>query len=217
MHTRTVMLIPDGEVGWSNLRTALASLPDVQIVGEATDAEDALAIAQEHRPDHIFAATVVAGETTLPLLIALRQIAPASRILRFAPRFDPADLAPHAAFGAAGYLLWHDLSCQGLRACVEATLAGRVHLTSQIAVDAFTAALRDPSLLHGDVHLTDRERSVLHRLAAGQTQTQIAASEHLSEKTVKRTVESLREKLDAPSQFTLGMRAAQLGLVAPKQ
>ena len=64
------------------------------------------------------------------------------------------------------------------------------------------------------IALSDREQAVLNALAEGMTQKEIAASTHLSVRTVKRIVAQLEEKLDAPSPFVLGARARALGLVS---
>jgi DNA-binding NarL/FixJ family response regulator len=61
--------------------------------------------------------------------------------------------------------------------------------------------------------LTPEEQGVLDRLGEGLTQDQVARVEHLSPRTVSRIVGRLERKLDAPSPFMLGMKAAALGLV----
>jgi len=63
-------------------------------------------------------------------------------------------------------------------------------------------------------HFTEREQLVLHRLAEGLTQEQIHKVDGLSMRTVGRIVASLEAKLDAKSQFVLGIRAAKLGLIS---
>lgn len=61
--------------------------------------------------------------------------------------------------------------------------------------------------------LTARERAALRRLAEGLTRQEIAAAEGMSERTVQRIGADLREKLEAPTAFALGVKACQLGLI----
>lgn len=69
------------------------------------------------------------------------------------------------------------------------------------------------SVDRGRLQITHREQVVLQRLAEGFTQEQIANAENISPRTVERVVAILEQKLNAPCQFVLGMKAAQLDLV----
>ncbi len=215
MLPRAVLLIPGNEVGWTDVRTTLRAMTTVRVVGEATDADDVLRLVADAPPRVILAAKTVGGAPTLPLLTEIRRHAPATRLLIFASHYTTAELAAFAALVTSGCLLWSDLTVPVLRDCLAAVLEGDVHISSQSAVDAFMETVRDPARLHpAEIYLTERERAVLRHLAAGRTQKQIAGAEGMSERTVKRIVASLEEKLDVPSQFSLGVRAAQLGLVS---
>jgi DNA-binding CsgD family transcriptional regulator len=67
-----------------------------------------------------------------------------------------------------------------------------------------------------EIVLRSRERAVLQRLASGLTQQEIADAEYMSVPSVKRTVATLRKKLEAPTEFVLGMKAVAVlqGLVS---
>lgn len=214
MPTYTVLLIPGTEVGWMDVRALLHAMPDVRVVGETAEAADAVALTHDEQPRMILSATTIANVSALSLLTALRQQAPTSRLLLFAPRFTVSELAAYADLGTAGFVVWGDLTCAALRDCLTVVLEADVHVSSQSAVDAFMETVRDPTRLRAaHVRLTEREQVVLRRLAEGRTHKQITDAEGMSERTVKRIMVSLQVKLDAPSQFVLGKRAAQLGLI----
>ena len=210
-----ILLIRSNEVGWTDLRGALRSLEGAHIVGDATSAELARRLATTHIPDVILSALAVAGEPALPLLRDLRgECCPDSKIVLFSARFDPDDLAALVALGVAGYLLWSDLTCETLRYCLEAVIAGDILVGSGVVGRTFIETQCGALFPHeAPVRLTARERAVLSRLAEGPTQKETAATEGVSATTVKRTVAKLEAKLDAPTQVVLGKRAAQLGLL----
>jgi DNA-binding NarL/FixJ family response regulator len=62
--------------------------------------------------------------------------------------------------------------------------------------------------------LDEREREILHALAAGMSQPEIAENRHLGLRTVEGVLADLREKLQAPTLFALGARAMELGLLS---
>ena len=132
----------------------------------------------------------------------------------FAASFDPGDLAALTDVGLAGYLLWSDLTCETLRYCLSAVIAGDIMVGSGAVGRTFieTQCGAVPPR-EAPVRLTEREQAVLQRLAEGLTQKEIAATEGISATTVKRTIAKLEAKLDAPNQFVLGVKAARLGLV----
>ena len=68
MLPRAVLLIPGNEVGWTDVRTTLQAMTTVRVVGEATDADDALRLVADAPPRVILAAKTVGGNSTLPLL-----------------------------------------------------------------------------------------------------------------------------------------------------
>ena len=146
----------------------------------------------------IISAAAVEGRSALPILADIRQHqSPASRIIIFATRFDIEERNALTLIGITDYMRWSDLGCTTLRCYLTLMFTREIILGSPAMTIAYTA----------------HERTVLQRLAEGLTQKQIAEAEHLSLRTVKRTVAALETKLDAPCQFLLGMKAEQLGLV----
>jgi len=185
------------------------------VVGDTAHPIEARRLAAAHTPDAIIAAATLGGQPVLPLLSELRRSScPATRAILVAADYAPGQLRSPEDTGVVGYLLWADLSPAVLRHCLAAAITGDVILGSGTVVRQFVAGLRGEGATRlAAAGITVRERSVLGRLAAGQTYDGIAAAEGISARTVERIVADLERCLDAPNLFALGLRAARLGLV----
>jgi len=217
MQRRTVLLISSDDCGWAGLRLALDAMAGVRVIGAATTVAHGVELAMLLQPEIIIAAAELEGTALLPLLSELHRTACArSKIIVLASQLRPDDLAAIERVDITAYLLWRDLSSEALCHCLAAVITGDVVVASQPVATAFLAAQRRTALaLPALVRLTERERVVLRRLAEGLTYKEIAVAEGLSLRTVERTVARLERKLDAPTQFVLGMKVAQLGLLDP--
>ncbi len=214
MGQHTALLINSGKCGWTDLRLALEAMPEVCVVGEATSVDQARQLASSYTPDIIICSARVDGASVLPLLRDLREsVCTTSRIIALAAHLDRAELTAFSALGAAGYLLWGELSIEGLRRCLAAVVGGDVVVISRGAATGLAVAQTTPTDPRQAVALNEREQAVLQRLAQGLTYRQVARVEPLSQRTVERIVATLEAKLDAPCQFILGMKAAESGLL----
>jgi len=211
---RTVLLLSSDAIGWDELRRILVDLPDVRVVGDATDSVAARRLAASHVPDAIIAAATLDHRPVLPLLADLRRTCcPTTRAILIANDYAPGQLLSPEDTGVVGYLLWAELSPAVLRHCLAAAIAGNVILGSGTVVRRFVAGLRgEASVCHTTIGITERERAVLGGLAVGLTREQIAKTEGVSLRTVKRMIANLEQKLDAPNLFLLGLTAAHLGI-----
>ncbi len=209
---RTVLLITSDDIGWHEVRSILASLPDVQIVGDTLDLRQARCLAIQHHPSFIITAAQPAGGAISPLLNDLhRDHCPQTRCILLARNHIPQALLSIDPARIVGMLLWNDLSRTVLRDALAVLLASDVFLSSRAVVAALLATLRHEGSVAVD-RLTAREDTVLMLLATGRTQEEIAIAEGFSVRTVKRTIANMEEKLAAPNLFLLGMRAAILGV-----
>jgi DNA-binding NarL/FixJ family response regulator len=216
MRQRSLLLISSHDLGWGDLRVVLRTIEHVCICGEAASAREATRLVAACKPDVIISAATVDDAPALPLLVDIRyDLCPKSKLIVIGTSFEPDDLLAYAELGVAGLLQWGELSVESLRHCLAAAIGADVVVGSRHAVTALLSAGAAPAPWRGGpVRLTERERAVLRRLAGTPLGEEIARAEHLSLRTVKRTVAGLDAKLDAPSAFVLGMRAAQLGLVS---
>ena len=178
MPPRTVLLIRSSAIGWDELRRALRGMDSVRLVGDTRHPDEGFQLAQSLSPDAIIAAPVVDGTATRPPLVHLKHhTLPNLKIIFFATRIDPAELAAVDEVSIAAYLLTGDLSIDVLRHAVAAVLIGDLIVASRDVVQAFIRVNGPrPPLVPGAPVLTDREMAILRLLANGQSRQEITAS-----------------------------------------
>jgi two-component system nitrate/nitrite response regulator NarL len=215
MQRHTVLLIRSNDCGWADLQLALSEMNDVQVVGEATDVPRGLELAMLLQPDIIIAAAELDGASLLlPLADLHRTACSKSKIIVLASHLRYDHFVAIDDIRIVGHLLWSDLSSESLRHSLQAAIGGDVVVVSRPVAKAFIEARRRDSQASKErVKLTKRERTVLGRLALGDSQKEIAVAEGIGLRTVERIVTGLETKLGAPTPFVLGMRAAQWGLL----
>lgn len=215
MSPRRLLLIHGDEVGWTDLRFTLHTMPEVMLSGEAATDQQALELATDSQPDVVFLGASIDGSSTAQLLGTLRN-GPCreSLVVIFAAQLVVEQLIAFVRLGIVGYFIWNDIPLSVLRQCLVVLLSGVVWAGSRTPAVAFLNGVHLLESQSGNKMLISaREREVLSGLAEGLTRREIAARHRLSLRTVERTVERLEAKLDAHDSFVLGMRAAMLGLV----
>jgi DNA-binding NarL/FixJ family response regulator len=216
----TVAVVDDQDLVRAGFVLLLRSSPGVEVIGEARDGLEAVALCRRRAPD------VVLMDVRMPRLdglAATRTILadPAcarTRVLVLTT-FDDDDLVLEALrSGASGFLLKETRPDQLLEA-IEVVAAGEALLHPRVTrrlIERFVAmpVARDPAYEDG---LTEREREVLLAVAKGLSNQQIAAQLHLGYGTVKTHVSHLLAKLDLRDRAQLVMYAYESGLAVPGQ
>ena len=176
--------------------TSLRTARDIEIVGQAADAEGAVRIVREHAPD------VVLVDVTMPGggLEAARQIAtacPATRIVMLTVSEDEDDLLAAMKAGASGYVL-KGVASQELLAIVRAVSGGEVYVAPSLAF-ALLREMSKPRPADPLAELSARERQVLELVATGLSNQEIGLRLGLVEKTVKHYMTNILTKLQVRS------------------
>lgn len=196
------------------LRLLLAPVPGVEVVGEAADGREALAVVAKVSPDVVVADARMPGLDGPGLVAACQEQFPDVPVL-ILTTFDDAEVV-HASMqaGAAGFLL-KDVSPERLVEAVRAVAGGDVVLDPRVA----RTALRGRGLAgtgngtggpgDGLEVLTRAERAVATRLATGMTNSDIAADLVVAEGTVKNHVTALLRKLAQPNRTALALLLAR--------
>jgi DNA-binding NarL/FixJ family response regulator len=180
------VIADDHEVVRSGLRAALARSPRIRLVAEATDAESAVALAEEYCPQ------VVVMDLRLPDgsgLDATEQIAnrlPETAVLIFTGYSERGLLARGLEAGARGYLL-KEAPAATLIQAIETVARG----------DAYIDPALFPLLPTPETVLTPREREILQLVADGWTNAEIGLRLSIHEETVKSHVRHILRKLQA--------------------
>jgi DNA-binding NarL/FixJ family response regulator len=195
-----VMLVDDHALVRSAVRQAI-SAADVELVGEAASAEEALALAPVLRPDIMLLDIDLPGMGGLQLLQELAPRLPQTKIVMLTVSSSERDLLDAVARGAAGYLT-KDLSPEALLRTLRGTQRGELAMSRRFAARAlrhFAEAARRGRMTAGVqddlMGLSPRENDVLAMLADGLTDREIAGALTISPRTVETHVSNILHKL----------------------
>ncbi|WP_433463240.1 response regulator [Spirillospora sp. CA-128828] len=208
-----VLIVDDEWMVRAMLRTIMETAPDIAVVGEASDGNEAVREAAAHRPD------VVLMDIRMPRadgLTATERLAGSHRVVVLTT-FD-LDEYVHTALhhGAVGFLL-KDASAQEMLTAVRSAARGDAMLSPKVTrrlLRRFAEAGRSdaaPRLRP----LTAKEREVLVAVGGGLSNTDIAAALHMSEATVKTHVSRILTKLSLTNRVQAAVLAHRAGLLDP--
>jgi DNA-binding NarL/FixJ family response regulator len=199
------------------LRTLLSTRSDIEVVGEAGDGAEAVALVDSLQPD------VVLMDLRMPKLDGIQATArirdrwPSIPVLVLTTFDDDANLFGALRAGAAGYLL-KDVSSETLVNAIQAATKGESFLQSTVTgrvVAAFAKLMEGggPKAEALVLPLSPREREILMLLGNAASNKEIADKLNLAEGTVKNHVTNILTKLDVRDRTQAAVRARQLGLV----
>lgn len=208
-----VLLVDDHAVVREGLRAFLELQDDFDVVGEASDGEQALVQAETLRPDVILMDLVMPALDGVGAMRELRTRAPDSRVIVLTSFLDDDRLMPAIQAGAAGYLL-KDVKPSELARAIRAADAGEA-IIAPTAAARLMRAVADSSrpVLGEPERLTRREREVLELIVQGRANKRIAFELGISEKTVKTHVGHLLAKLGVSDRTQAALLAVREGLV----
>ena len=206
-----VVLVDDHAVVRSGLRLLLDGQEDIEVVGEAGNAKDAIFRARALKPDVILLDVVMPGESGIEVLPNLLKESPDTNVLVLSMQDDPSYVREAFAAGASGYVLKEAADAEVVAAVREIAGGGRyVHPAlgaRMVAADAQerAAAEADP--------LSEREREVLRLLALGHTNQEIAEQLYLSVRTAESHRAHIMQKLRLSTRAELVRYALSHGLL----
>ena len=214
-----VLLVDDQALVRAGFRSILEKQHDLDVVGEASDGREALAMARELRPE------LVLMDIRMPHLDGLA----ATRKMMTEP--DPPRVVVLTTFNADGYVyealragasgfLLKDISPEQLVAACRTAMDGDAMLSPTVTrrlIEAYVSAPppltgQRPKALHA---LTEREIDVLRELATGATNAEISTRLHLAETTVKTHLARMFTKLDVRDRVQAVVLAYECGLIRP--
>jgi len=185
--------------------------PELEVVGEAANGEEAVRKAAELRPDVVLMDLLMPKMDGVTATATIRRAQPDTEVIALTSVLEDATVVSAVRAGAIGYLL-KDTQADELCGAIHAAAAGQVRLAPQAAARLMNE-VRTPE--NPDM-LTEREIEVLRLLAQGQANKEIARSLHIAEKTVKTHVSNILAKLGLQSRTQAALYALRVGIASPQ-
>jgi two-component system, NarL family, response regulator LiaR len=207
-----VLITDDHGVVRQGLRMFLSLDPDIQVVGEAQDGREALAMARELKPDVVLMDLLMPVMDGLESTKAIRTELPEVEVIALTSVLEGASVTGAIRAGAIGYLL-KDTDAEGLHQAIRGAAEGGVHLSPEAAAHL----MREVRAPENPEALSDRETEVLRLLARGKANKQIASELYIEEHTVKAHVSSILMKLGVQSRTQAALHAVRTGLVSVEE
>jgi DNA-binding NarL/FixJ family response regulator len=206
-----VVLADDHPVVRSGLRALLESLPDYEVVAEATDGEAAVRETQLMRPDVVLMDIRMPGLDGIEATRRVRSAVPGAAVLVLTMFDDDDTVFAAMRAGAQGYLLKGAEQAEIDRA-IRSVVAGEAIFSPGVAKRVLGYFASPPVATDPFPELTSREREVLDLVAAGRRNQAIADELALSPKTVANHISSIFVKLAVADRSAAIVRARQGGL-----
>lgn len=204
-----VLLVDDHAVVRSGLALILAHTDGFSICGEASNAEQARQLAENLQPDIVVLDLLLGGIDGLPLVAAIRDLCPRTRILIFSMQDEMIYARRALLAGAQGYLTKSADSATVLQA-LRAMAAGRHYVSPAVAEQVLVASISSGSARNPLDRLSDRELDVLRLTSEGKSLGEIAGTLGVSVKTIGTHRERLKNKLGARNVRELAREAGVL-------
>ncbi len=199
-----ILVVDDHTVVRQGLVALLNTVPDLEVIAEASDGQEAVEAHRKYKPD------VTLMDLRLPKLpgaeaiSVIRQESPGARIIVLTTFDGDEDIFRALQAGAKGYLL-KGTDADELTAAIRSVYAGKSKIPAFVA-EKLAERMGGPAL-------TTRELEVLKRIVAGRSNKEIASDLHISEATVKTHINSLLSKLNVSDRTQAATTALQRGIV----
>lgn len=212
-----IVIADDQALFREGLRTLLSTRSDIEVIGEASDGDEAVALVEQLQPAVVLMDLRMPRVDGIQATARIRERWPEIPVLVLTTFDDDANLFGALRAGAAGYLL-KDVSSETLISAIQAATRGESFLQSTVTgrvVAAFARLMesRGPKAEALVLSLSARERSILTLVGTGASNKEIADRLCLAEGTVKNHVTNILTKLDVRDRTQATIRARQLGII----
>ena len=192
-----IMLVDDHELIRKGLRSYLERRQDMTVVGEASSVRQAVATASRERPDVVVMDIRLPDGTGIEACRTIRAQFPDTRMIMLTSFADDDAVMSSVMAGASAFLL-KTSSGEEIAHAIERVGAGDSMLDPGVTKRLLDQVRAMATAGHDDnkPRLTENENKILERIAQGKTNREIAGEIYLSEKTVKKYVSNILDKLD---------------------
>jgi len=217
MNRTTIVLAEDHQIVRQGLRALLESEPGLHIVGEAADGVEAAQLAERLQPDVMVVDLMMPGLNGLEVTRQVGERAPQTQVIILSAFDNEAYVTEALGSGAAGYVLKKS-SAADLVQAVHEVVAGRRYLSPALSERAIEAYVRYVQQIRDSAPdpyetLTPREREVLHLVAEGHTNAEVAERLSISPRTVETHRANMMHKLGLHTPTDLIRYAMQHGIL----
>ena len=207
--TIRVLITDDHGVVRQGLRMYLGLDPELEVLGEAANGEEALRMVRELRPDVVLMDLLMPVMDGIAATGMIRAELPEVEVIALTSVLEDASVSGAVRAGAIGYLL-KNTEADDLGRAIKAAADGQV----QLAPEAASRLMREVRAPESPELLTERETEVLELMARGKANKQISHALFIGEKTVKAHVSSILSKLGVQSRTQAALHAVRTGLVS---
>jgi DNA-binding NarL/FixJ family response regulator len=204
-----VLIVDDHELLRAGLRSRLEHEYGIAVVGEADSGEQAVVMARKLQPDLILLDLLLPRKSGIDAIPELAHVAPQARVLVVSSQAAPSSVRRALSAGAAGYLPKHS-SDRDLVSAIKLVAGGGGYVDPDLG-----AKLVNPNSSPALDPLSERERDVVHLLALGHTNQEIAENLFISVRTVDTHRAHIMRKLQLETRAELVMFALANGVIGP--
>jgi DNA-binding NarL/FixJ family response regulator len=208
-----VLLVDDHAVVRMGLRAFFDLLPDIEVVGEAADGSEGVAMCRRLAPDVVLMDLLMPNMDGVTAIGRIKAEQPETEIVTMTSFIEEEQVTAALEAGASGYVL-KDAEAEEVAQAIRAAHAGEVHLDPQVArlLAQRMRAKKDPEPVEP---LTEREKDVMRLLAQGMSNKEIGARLFITERTARTYVSNILGKLGLASRTQAALWAVEHRLAEP--
>jgi len=214
------LIVDDYPVVREGLRTMLSTDRTVQIVGEASDGAEAVAMVAEKKPDVVLMDIRMPNMDGVEATRQIRDKYPSTAVIVLTMYDSDAYVIDAVRAGASGYLL-KDASRELLLHTIRTVSSGTTLIRTDLLFEAISSLIHpkqafqktEVSTIQALEELTPREREVLQLVAEGHTNKEIGKALSITEDTVKKHMQSILAKLDTTNRAGAVAKVTRAGFI----
>ena len=211
-----ILVVDDENVVREGIVTMLRLQPDMQVVGEGLDGEQAVVLAQKTKPDVVLLDLQMPRQDGLNTIPKLKEILPDCRVLVLTGYAENEKVYQAVKSGALGFLLKDSTRAQLMQA-IRDVAVGKASIPPSIAVRVIQDIDHPSHAQYTADPLTPRELECLRLIARGMSNSEIAQEMHVHPRTVAKYVSAILEKLQLASRTQAALYAVREGLTEPRE
>jgi len=209
-----VLLVDDHAVVRMGLKTFFNLQPDIEVVGEAADGSEGVAMARRLRPDVVLMDLLMPNMDGLTAISRIKADLPETEVVAVTSFIEEEKVTAALEAGATGYLL-KDAEAEEVAAAVRAAFAGEMTLdpaVTRLLAQRLRTKRTEPDPTEP---LTDREKDVLRLLGQGMSNKEIGSALFITERTARTYVSNILGKLGLASRTQAALWAVEHKLAEP--